>query len=75
MSDDLEVWRIPCLIFLDAGDVEFLEQARRAADEIPDAEVLSLAGPDHYGGHTSETRPSSSQTQLPCAATFWADVR
>lgn len=53
VSDDLEVWRMPCLIFLGAGDVDFLEQARRAADEIPDAEFLSLAGRDHYGAHTS----------------------
>jgi pimeloyl-ACP methyl ester carboxylesterase len=53
VSDDPGAWRIPCLIFLGAGDLDFLEQARRAADEIPDAEFLSLAGRDHYGAHTS----------------------
>lgn len=53
MSDALGSWRMPCLVFLGAGDVDFLEQARRAADEIPDAEFLSLAGRDHYGAHTS----------------------
>lgn len=53
VSHDLGAWRMPCLIFLGAGDVDFLEQARRAADEIPDAEFLSLAGRDHYGAHTS----------------------
>lgn len=41
---------MPCLIFLGAGDVDFLKQARLAADEIPDAEFLSLASHDHYGG-------------------------
>lgn len=50
VSHDLRAWRMPCLVFLGAGDVDFLKQARRAADEIPDAEFLSLASRDHYGG-------------------------
>lgn len=53
VTDNLGDWRMPCLIFLGAGDADFLEQARRAADEIPTAEFLSLASSDHYEAHTS----------------------
>lgn len=53
VSEDLGSWRVPCLIFLGAADLDFLELARRAADEIPDAKLLSLVGRDHYGAHTS----------------------
>jgi hypothetical protein len=35
---------MPCLISLGTGDIDFLDQARRAADQIPDAEFLSPAG-------------------------------
>jgi pimeloyl-ACP methyl ester carboxylesterase len=48
---DLRQWKSPCLIFVGAGDVDFLEQARRAANEIPNAEFLSLEGVDHLGAH------------------------
>jgi pimeloyl-ACP methyl ester carboxylesterase len=57
VSDDLGAWQASCLIFIGATDVDFLEQARRAAEEIPDAEFLSLANRDHYGAHTSEDDP------------------
>jgi len=33
------------------GDVDFHDQARRAADEIPNAEFISLQGLDHIGAH------------------------
>jgi len=32
-----------------ADDADFFEQARRAADEIPNAEFVSIDGTDHLG--------------------------
>lgn len=57
ISKDLSAWQIPCLIFIGAGDADFLDQARRAADEIPSAEFISLEGLDHYGAHTGQDDP------------------
>jgi pimeloyl-ACP methyl ester carboxylesterase len=54
ISADLGRWRIPCLIFVGAGDVDVLAGARRAAGEIPDAELLVLEGADHYATHVSQ---------------------
>jgi pimeloyl-ACP methyl ester carboxylesterase len=54
ISADLGRWRVPCLIFIGAADVDFLEGARRAADEIPDAELLVLEEADHYAAHMSQ---------------------
>jgi pimeloyl-ACP methyl ester carboxylesterase len=51
IATNLRAWRFPCLIFVGAGDVDFLDQARRAANEIPNAEFLSLEGVDHLGTH------------------------
>lgn len=51
ISDDLAKWRIPCLVYLGAADVDFVDQARRAADEIPDAEFVALDELDHIGSH------------------------
>jgi pimeloyl-ACP methyl ester carboxylesterase len=51
ISDDLAKWRIPCLVYLGAADVDFVDQARRAADEIPDAELVALDELDHIGSH------------------------
>lgn len=51
ISTDLRKWRVPCLIYLGAGDVDFIEQARRAAGEIPNAEFVALEELDHYGAH------------------------
>jgi pimeloyl-ACP methyl ester carboxylesterase len=46
ISDDLQRWRVPCLIC--AGDAdEMHEAARRAAFEIPNATFVSLAGHSH----------------------------
>jgi pimeloyl-ACP methyl ester carboxylesterase len=53
ISDDLGRWRVPCLIFIGAADADFLEGARRAAEEIPDAELLVLGEADHYAAHMS----------------------
>jgi pimeloyl-ACP methyl ester carboxylesterase len=57
ISGDLGTWQVPCLIFIGAGDLDFLEQAKRAADAIPRAEFISLAGRDHYGAHTGHDDP------------------
>ena len=53
ISRDLTRWDVPCLIFLGAADVDFLDGARRAAAEIPNAELLLLAEADHYAAHVS----------------------
>ena len=54
ISDDLGRWRLPCLIFIGAADADFLEGARRAAEEIPDADLLVLEETDHYEAHMSQ---------------------
>ena len=53
ISEDLTAWRVPCLVFLGAGDVDFVVGARRAADEIPDAEFLAVTDRDHWGAHST----------------------
>jgi len=53
IAADLRSWRVPCLIFIGAADADFLDQARRAASEIPNAEFISVQDLDHYGAHTS----------------------
>lgn len=57
ISKDLPAWQVRCLIFIGAGDADFLDQARRAASEIPSAEFISLEGLDHYGAHTGQDDP------------------
>ena len=54
ISADLGRWQVPCLIFIGAADADFLEGARRAAEEIPDAELLVLEEADHYAAHMSQ---------------------
>ena len=54
ISADLGRWRAPCLIFIGAADDDFLEGARRAGQEISDAELLVLQGADHYAAHMSQ---------------------
>ena len=46
-------WTIPCLIVLGSGDADFLDQAQRAAAEIPRGELLLLEQADHYAAHIS----------------------
>jgi pimeloyl-ACP methyl ester carboxylesterase len=53
---NLRSWRMACLIYIGAGDEDFIEQARRAADEIPNAEFLALDDLDHYGAHSEADR-------------------
>lgn len=51
---DLRAWQVRCLIFVGASDSDFADQARRAADDIPEAEFISLAGLDHLGAHLQQ---------------------
>ena len=54
VATDLPEWAVPCLIVIGAGDADFLDQARRAAAEIPRGELLLLEQADHYAAHVSE---------------------
>ena len=54
IAENLRRWRVACLIFLGAADVDFLDGARRAVEEIPNAELLLLAEADHYAAHVSQ---------------------
>jgi pimeloyl-ACP methyl ester carboxylesterase len=54
---DLGHWRTRCLISVAGEDVDFFEQARRAAEEIPAAEFLSLEGEHHLGMDTARVDP------------------
>ncbi len=46
VSQDLTRWRVPCLICAGEAD-EMNDDAKRAADEIPGARFVSLAGHSH----------------------------
>ena len=54
IPEALRAWHIPCLIVIGAGDADFLDQARRAADEIPKAELILLEEADHYAAHMGQ---------------------
>jgi pimeloyl-ACP methyl ester carboxylesterase len=54
ISNDLPRWDIRCLIFIGAADADFLAGARRAAQEIPRAELVVLEAADHYAAHLSQ---------------------
>ena len=51
ISEDLGAWEARCLIYVGASDVDFREQARRAAKEIPNARFVSLEDLEHVGTH------------------------
>ena len=57
VSGRLGEWRVPCLICVAADDVDFFEQARRAAEEIPGGEFVSIDGTDHLGMDTASVDP------------------
>ena len=57
VSDDLGAWTLPCLICVAADDRDFFDQARRAAQEIPNAEFVSIEGQDHLGIDTARVDP------------------
>jgi pimeloyl-ACP methyl ester carboxylesterase len=54
ISGNLESWEVRCLICVAADDVDFFDQARRAAEEIPNAEFVSIEATDHLGMDTAE---------------------
>ena len=58
VSERLGEWHVRCLICVAAGDVDFFEQARRAAHEIPGAEFISIEGTDHLGIDTAGVDPA-----------------
>jgi pimeloyl-ACP methyl ester carboxylesterase len=49
VAENLEGWEVRCLICAAADDVDFFDQARHAAEEIPNAEFVSIGGTDHLG--------------------------
>lgn len=51
ITGDLRTWRMPCVIFVGARDTDFVEGARRAAHEIPNAQFITLEGLDHLDAH------------------------
>ncbi len=58
VSGRLSEWRVPCLICVAADDVDFFEQAKRAAGEIPGAAFISIDGTDHLGMDTASIDPA-----------------
>ena len=56
ISTDLRAWHVRCLIFAAVGDTDFYEQAQRAADEIPNAEFISVEEHDHVSAHLQPDR-------------------
>ncbi len=57
VSEDLGRWNVRCLVCVAADDVDFFDQARRAAEEIPHAEFISIEGTDHLGVDAAEVDP------------------
>lgn len=57
VSEDLGAWEVRCLICVAADDVDFFDQAKRAAGEIPNAEFVSIGGTDHLGMDTARVDP------------------
>jgi pimeloyl-ACP methyl ester carboxylesterase len=57
VARDLRTWHLECLISVAAEDADFYDQARRAADEIPDAEFVPLEGLNHLDVDTAEVGP------------------
>lgn len=57
ISEDLSAWGMRCLICVAEQDVDFFDQARRAADEIPHAAFVSIRGEDHLGLDTASADP------------------
>jgi pimeloyl-ACP methyl ester carboxylesterase len=57
VSENLGGWDVRCLICVSVDDEDFFDQARRAAEEIPDAEFAAIGGTDHLGIDTAEVDP------------------
>jgi pimeloyl-ACP methyl ester carboxylesterase len=57
ISENLGAWDVSCLICAAVDDVDFFDQARRAAEEIPNAEFVSIEATDHLGMDTAGVDP------------------
>lgn len=57
VSEDLGAWNVRCLICAAEEDVDFFDQARRAAEEIPNAEFISIESTDHLGMDSASIDP------------------
>ena len=57
VGEYLEGWDVRCLICVAADDVDFFDQAKRAAGEIPNAAFISIGGTDHLGVDTAGVDP------------------
>jgi pimeloyl-ACP methyl ester carboxylesterase len=57
IATDLRGWRTRCLIAVAEEDVDFFEQARRAAEEIPAAVFLPVEREHHLGMDTARIDP------------------
>lgn len=57
VSADLGAWDVRCLICVAVDDVDFFEQAHRAADEIPNAEFVPIERSDHLGVDSAAAEP------------------
>ena len=57
VAENLGAWEVRCLICVAGDDVDFLDQARRAATEIPNAEFISIANVDHLGMDAARVDP------------------
>jgi pimeloyl-ACP methyl ester carboxylesterase len=57
VATKLGSWHIPCLICVAENDVDFFDQAQRAAREIPGAQFIPIRGQDHLGMDTAGVDP------------------
>lgn len=58
VSTRLHEWHLPVLFCMAAGDGDFIDQARRAAGEIRDAEFVVVENTDHLGMDTADAHPA-----------------
>lgn len=65
IAADLSAWRVPCLIYMAAGE-DMFENAQRAAAEIPTARFLALEG------HTHLSAPFEVDQVLPAVRALFA---
>lgn len=57
IAEHLSTWQLRCLICVAEDDEDFFEQARHAADQIPNAEFLVIPGTDHLGVDAARVDP------------------
>lgn len=51
VARNLADWQLPCLIYAGTQDLDFFEDAKRAASEIPGAQFVALEGMTHLQAH------------------------